>query len=210
MKSLLFFSTADTDLLAIRKAATALAGDYGPIDARNPVRVDAQSFEALAASVAAGECWAVCLRLLGGRKAMPEGFDLLRRAAAESGTPFLAWPGERGADFELEAASTCSPQLHALTGEYVNQGGIENVEGLLRYLSDGIRSTSYGSAPPHEVPQHGIYVPGETQALTVAEWQARRRTKRPVVAIAFYRAHWMSGNLEFMEELYREIGRAHV
>ena len=205
MKSLLFFSTADTDLLAIRKAATAFAGEYGAIDARNPVRVDAKSLEALGASVAAGECWAVCLRLLGGRKAMPQGFDRLRRAAMESGTPFLAWPGERGADLELEAASTCSPRLLAETGEYLQQGGIENVEGLLRRLSDGLRSTSYGSAAPQDVPQHGIYVPGESHALTVVEWQARRRMQRPVVAIAFYRAHWMSGNLEFIDELYRAV-----
>ncbi len=117
MKSLLFVSTADTDLLAIRKAATAFANDYGAIDARNPLRVDAQSLEALAAGVAAGECWAVCLRLLGGRKAMPEGFDRLRRAAVESGTPFLAWPGERGADLEVEAASICSAELLAQAGE---------------------------------------------------------------------------------------------
>jgi cobaltochelatase CobN len=208
LKSLLFFSTADTDLLSIRKAATALAGDYGAIDTRNPVRVDAHSLGALAANVAAGECWAVCLRLLGGRKAMPEGFDRLRRAAMESGTPFLAWPGERGADLELEAASTCSRQFLAQAGEYLNQGGIENVGGLLRSLSDGLRSTSYGSAPPHEVPQHGIYVPGEIHALTLAEWQARRRTQRPVVAIAFYRAHWMSGNLEFIDELYQAVDQA--
>ncbi|MBO0684936.1 MAG: cobaltochelatase subunit CobN, partial [Candidatus Dormibacteraeota bacterium] len=35
-----------------------------------------------------------------------------------------------------------------------------------------------------------------------------RRPGRPVVAIAFYRAHWMSGNLEFVDELCRAIDEA--
>ena len=30
--------------------------------------------------------------------------------------PFLVWPGERGQDLELEAASTAEPALLALTG----------------------------------------------------------------------------------------------
>jgi cobaltochelatase CobN len=139
---------------------------------------------------------------------MADGFDQLRRAAEESGTAFVAWPGERGKDLELEASSTCDPDLLALGAEYLDQGGIENVEGLLRSLSDGIRSTAYGPAPPREVPEVGIHVPGSAAPSTLPEWLARRRAGRPVIAVAFYRAHWMSGNLDFIDELCRAIDRA--
>jgi cobaltochelatase CobN len=139
---------------------------------------------------------------------MPEGFDRLRRAAAASRTPFLAWPGERGKDLELEAASTCGRALLDRTAEYLDQGGIENVRGLLRFLSDGVRATGYGAAAPAEVPRHGIHVPGRPAAATLPEWLASRRPERPVVAIAFYRAHWMSGNLEFVDELCRAVDAA--
>jgi cobaltochelatase CobN len=195
-------------LLALEKARAGLSGDYGSIAVHNPARIDPEAVEKLAGEIGRGAYWAVCLRLLGGRRAMPEGFGQLRRAAASSGTPFLAWPGERGKDLELEAASTCDPSLLALGAEYLEQGGIENMRGLLCGVSDGLRATAYKTAPPREVPWHGIYVPGQAGALSLSEWQARRRSSRPVVAVAFYRAHWMSGNLEFLDQLCQAIEKA--
>jgi len=119
---------------------------------------------------------------------MPDGFDRLRRAASASRTPFLAWPGERGKDLELEAASTGDPALLARGAEYLDQGGIENLRALLRSLSDGIRATTYGAEPPAEVTQHGIHLPGRAAPVSLEEWLEGRRAGRPAVAIAFYRA----------------------
>ncbi|GAC1339594.1 MAG: cobaltochelatase subunit CobN [Candidatus Dormibacteria bacterium] len=208
MKGLLFLSTGDTDLVALHKAAARLPLGFGSVDARNPARLGDEDFARLATEIRAGSFWAVCLRLLGGRKAMADAFDLLLRAAADSATPFLAWPGERGKDFELEASSTCAPALLAVGAEYLDQGGITNVEGLLRSLSDRLRATELGAEPPCAVPQHGIHVTGRPEALTLAEWQRLRRPGRPVVAIAFYRAHWMSGNLDFVDELCQAVDHA--
>ncbi len=111
MSALLLISTADTDLLALRRASAEVPDGFGGIEAFNPVRLDVAEIERIVALAESGAYWAVCLRLLGGRKAMPDGFDKLRRAAAVSNTAFLAWPGERGKDFELESATTCDPAL---------------------------------------------------------------------------------------------------
>jgi len=205
LSRLLVLSTSDTDLLALRTAFTGLPEGYGEIDARNPARVDAETLDSLTAEVAEGRCWAVCLRLLGGRRAFAEGFDRLQRACVRSRTPFFAWPGEQGQDLELEAASTGDPELLALGGRYLHQGGIENLQNLLRCLSDRLRGTDYGAAPPRQVPQYGIYRQGRTTPLSLAEWLTLRRPGRPVVAIAFYRAHWMSGNLDFVDALCAAI-----
>src|SRR6202011_6155907 len=126
--------TSDTDLLALRSAAAELPSDFGVIDARNPARLDQEQIDRLAAEIARGACWAVCLRLLGGRRAFPDGFDRIRRACLDSSTPFLAWPGEQGQDLELEAASTASGTLVSLGRRYLVEGGIENTRALLRSL----------------------------------------------------------------------------
>ncbi len=205
MSRLLVLSTSDTDLLALRTAARNLPDGYGGIDLHNPARVDGETLDRLTAEVAGGRRWAVCLRLLGGRRAFPEGFDRLRRACARSRTPFLAWPGEQGQDLELEAASSRHPELLALGARYLQEGGVENLRNFLRHLSDRLRGTGYGAAPPREVPRHGIYRRGRSAPLSLGEWSASRRPSRPVVAVAFYRAHWMSGNLDFVDALVAAI-----
>jgi cobaltochelatase CobN len=169
---------------------------FGPVQALNPARLDAEAAGRLAGDVRAGRHWAVGLRLLGGRRAFPEGFDALRAACADAGVPFLAWPGEHGHDLELEAASTAPRQLLVETGRYWEEGGVENLGNLLRTLSDALRATAYGAAPAREAPRSGVYR------------RAQAGSDRPVVAIAFYRAHWMSGNLEFVDELCRAVERA--
>ncbi len=192
-RSLLVLSTADTDLLALRRAAP---GDYGPIEALNPARVDSERVAELAEAIRAGRYWAAGLRLLGGRRAFPEGFDALRAACIDARVPFLAWPGERGQDLELEAASTGDRDLLLLTGRYWEEGGVDNLAGLLGTLSNAVRGSGIAAAPPSEVPRNGVYraAAGDSQ--------------RPVIGIAFYRAHWMSGNLEFVDELCGAVEEA--
>ena len=106
MSALLILSTADTDLLALSRATPP---DYGPVQAQNPARVAGEELERLITGVRQGVYWAVGLRLLGGRRAFPEGFDALRGACLEAGVPLLAWPiGRR----PFEPAGRVGPRLH--------------------------------------------------------------------------------------------------
>ncbi|HEV2953410.1 MAG TPA: cobaltochelatase subunit CobN, partial [Candidatus Dormibacteraeota bacterium] len=173
------------------------------MEAHNPIRVDQELLSELVDSVP--DRWAICLRLLGGRRAWESGFDRLRSAAQAAHVPFLAIPGEQGQDLELEAASSVAPELLRSATTYLDQGGVGNLAGLLGQLSDCLRGTSIGAPPPTELPQHGIYLPGQSTALNLEQWLALPRGDGPVVAIAFYRAHWMSGNLDFVDGLCRGI-----
>ena len=193
MKALLLLSTADTDLLALGRAEPE---DFGPVAALNPARLDADGVERVAAEVRQRAYWAVGLRLLGGRRAFPEGFDALRAACTEAGVPFLAWPGERGHDLELEAASDVPRRLLVEAGRYWDEGGIDNIRNLLFALSNAIRGTDYGAGPPLKVPSNGIYR------------RAAMGPGRPVIGIAFYRAHWMSGNVDFVDDLCQAVEEA--
>jgi cobaltochelatase CobN len=82
------------------------------------------------------------------------------------------------------------------TGRYWDEGGIENLENLLRALSDALRGTDHGAEPPQEVRRSGVYR------------RAAAASGRPVIAVAFYRAHWMSGNLDFVDDLCAAIENA--
>jgi len=126
-------------------------------------------------------------------RSVQQGFDALRGACVAPGVPFLAWSGEGGQDLELEASSTAPRPLMIESARYWDEGGLENLGNLFRVLSDTLRGTSYGAAPPAQVPRNGVYR------------AAQRASGRPVIAIAFYRAHWMSGNLGFVDACVRTL-----
>jgi cobaltochelatase CobN len=173
--TVLLVSTADTELLA------AAASGAGYLTA-NPQRSSADEVTALAARADL-----VVLRLLGGRKAWPDGVAAL----AASGTPLVALGGEASPDAELMALSTVPAGVATEALGYLREGGQENLRELTRFLSDTVFLTGEGFEPPRPMPAHGLHAasapaPGENA---------------PVVAVVFYRAHELSGNTAFVDTL---------
>jgi cobaltochelatase CobN len=100
---ILLLTTADTEILAAATAAERLPEGFPEIRCANPAALEdpAPFFE--------GElpgARAVMVRLLGGRRAWPEGLEELRRRCAELRVPLLAFGGEAEPDAELAALST--------------------------------------------------------------------------------------------------------
>src|SRR3712207_9402561 len=90
---LLFITTADTEILAAAKATGLLPEGFPEVLCANPSTLeDPGSFfgEALP------RARAVLVRLLGGRRAWPEGFEELRRRCQEGGVPLMAFGGVGG------------------------------------------------------------------------------------------------------------------
>jgi len=172
--TILLVSAADTELLA------AAASGAGYLTA-NPARITAAEVPALAAGADL-----VVLRLLGGRKAWPEGVAALTAA----GRPLVALGGEAAPDAELMALSTVTAGVATEALGYLREGGPENLRELARFLSDTIFLTGEGFTPPHPMPAHGLrQLPGPPPP------------DGPVVAVIFYRAHEVSGNTAFVDTL---------
>ncbi|NJL72694.1 MAG: hypothetical protein HC888_14560 [Candidatus Competibacteraceae bacterium] len=76
-------------------------------------------------------------------------------------------------------------------------GGLENIKECLQFLCDRLLLTSFGYEGPKEQPEHGFYHP-KADCRTLL---AKREVSQAVVAVIFYRAHWLSGNLRFIDEL---------
>jgi cobaltochelatase CobN len=177
---ILFLTNADTEILALRSVLEGLPEGFPEVRAANPAQLaDAPSVE---------DADAVLVRLLGGRQAWEKPFEQLRRRCVEADVPLLAFGGEAAPDAELTAASTVPSATVAQAFEYLLQGGLANTEHLLRFVADTVLLAGFGFDPPVEVPAVGVL-------------ERPHVAGQPTVGIVFYRAHLLSGNIQFIEDL---------
>ncbi|QVQ51885.1 cobaltochelatase subunit CobN [Spiractinospora alimapuensis] len=181
MATILLLSTADTELLAARSA------DVGYRTA-NPARLDPRDLPALLEGVDVA-----VLRILGGRRAWPDGTDALRA----SGVPLVALGGEAAPDADMIELSTVPAGVATQAHTYLAEGGVANLREMARFLSDTVLLTGEGFAPPEPMPEFGVHGP-----------EPEVTPGRPTVAVVFYRAHELSGNTAFVDTLCRAIDTA--
>ncbi|MHB1783289.1 MAG: cobaltochelatase subunit CobN, partial [Acidimicrobiales bacterium] len=178
---ILFLSNADTDILAVRSVLEGLPEGLGPVRAANP--------STLREPPPLAGVEVVLVRLLGGRRAWEQPFDELRRRCLAADIALLAFAGEASPDAELTALSTVPAGTVAQAFEYLVHGGLANVEGLLRFVADTVLMGGFGFEAPRPVPAVG--------ALGHRPFDPAR----PTVGMVFYRAHLVSGNTQFVEDL---------
>ena len=206
-KSILFFTTADTDILTADRALSALPAGFPQVAAVNPSSLsrdeERPDGEILQLASNAG---AVVLRLLGGKRAMPDDFDALVRHCRSEGIPLIACPGHQEWDEDLVTACTVPAVEVETVFSYLMQGGVQNFQSLLLFLSDTYFGTEYGHEAPAPLPWEGIYHPDVANGIDVDTFVAQRfQPGRPGIGILFYRAHWMSGNLLPIDALVRSL-----
>ena len=172
---LLFVSTADTDLLAARGA------DAG-YRVANPARVQPADLPALLDGVEVA-----VVRLLGGARVWEAGLAALARA----GVPTIALGGEAVPDADLMAHSSVPVPVVAAASRFLAAGGPENLARLARYLDAAVRA-----AEPEAVPEPVLEAP----ACAIRPGRAADPA-RPTVGVVYYRAHELSGNTAFVDEL---------
>ncbi|MGH9298730.1 MAG: cobaltochelatase subunit CobN, partial [Acidimicrobiales bacterium] len=181
---ILVLTNADTEILGLRVVAESLPDAFPPVRAANPSTLsklpDLDGVEV------------VLVRLLGGRRAF-EGFDNLVVACARRSIPLLCLGGEAVPDGEMMALSTVPGGVVTQALEYFVQGGTENLGEVLKFVADTVLLGGYGFAPPVVVPSVGVF--GERSF----------DPSRPSVGVVFYRAHVLTGNTTFVEDLCEAI-----
>ncbi|MEW6477179.1 MAG: cobaltochelatase subunit CobN [Actinomycetota bacterium] len=192
---ILFLSTADTEILALRAAIETLPDDFPAVRAASPA--------ALPTAPALDGVEAVVVRLLGGRRAWEAPFDELVRACAARGVPLLAFGGESALDPELTAASTVPAAVIGQAFPYLVHGGPANTANLLRFVADEVLGASppHGYGPAEPVPDEGVYVGPDAGAIHRCDVDP----ERPTVGVVFYRAHLLAGNTTFVDDLCAAI-----
>lgn len=200
----LFLTHADTDLLALHHARDTLPAGLPPVRALNLGQLTGEEHVQAVLAEHGRAARVIVARFLGGLSSVP-GFRRLVEAAREQERHLVLVSGTGVPDPDLTAASTVSPAVVHEATAYLLAGGRANLVQLFRFLSDHLLLTGLGYDPPAEQPQHGLYHPDLPQDATLADWLARRDPARPTVGLLFYRAHWMSGNLGFVDAIVREL-----
>ncbi len=192
---ILFLSTADTEILALRAAIEMLPDGFPAVRAGSPATMTA------APNLDGVE--AVVVRLLGGRRAWTAPFDALARDCAERGVALLAFGGESALDPELTAASTVGGGVIGTAFPYLLHGGPANTANLLRFVADEVLGITppRGYEPPQPVADEGIYRGPDPGAVHPLAFDP----DRPTVGVIFYRAHLLAGNTTFVDDLCAAI-----
>ena len=207
-KSILFITTADTDILTADRALNGLPVGFPRVVALNPVALppDSEGHADGDVLALASDAGAVVLRLLGGKRAMPGTFDALVRHCRSEGIPLIACPGHQEWDEDLITACNVPVAEVETVFAYLMQGGVQNFQNLFLFLSDAYFGTTHGHEAPAPLPWEGIYHPDMADGLDIDAYVAERFVPgRPSIGLLFYRAHWMSGNLLPIDAMIRSL-----
>ena len=177
-----YITNVDTEVLALRTALESLPEEFEGVRCAQPWSIDGP--------LDLREARCVMVRLLRGRQAWPAGFDELRSQCLRQGIPLLAFSGEAVPDAELTALSSVPSATVTEAFTYLVNGGPENFENLLRFVSDTVLLEAYGFEAAREIAEYGIW-----------RQPSPRRSDRPLVGVVFYRAHLVAGNTQFVTDL---------
>ena len=209
--TLVLVTTADTDILTAERALVGMPwGDSVQVYACNPVSLEGENEAAASARSdlmdAVGRASVVVLRLLGGKRALGDTFDALVSVCGSRGVPVIACPGHQEWDEDLVTACTAPVAEVETVFAYLMRGGVLNFRNLFLFLADAYLGSDYGHEAPAPMPWQGIYHPEVAEGSEVGQYVAQRyENGRPAVGVLFYRAHWMSGNLAFVDELIHRL-----
>ncbi|MEM7028387.1 MAG: cobaltochelatase subunit CobN [Chloroflexota bacterium] len=189
---ILLLTHADTDLLSLERATQDLPENFPKVRGINLKTLPTQSHVTEFIRTELKRTQVIVLRSWGGKQGFEHGFDQLVQFVTQTQKDLICIPGTEALDPELTAHSTVSvPVLHD-TYQYLHFGGVENTRQLLYFLADNLLLGGFGYQQPLEQPRHGLY----------------RRSKQidgPTIGILFYRSHYLSGNVDFIDALVDEI-----
>ncbi len=206
---IILLTTSDTDILTLSGALGGLPRGLANTQALNPFALaqDAAAFDRFVSDTLPAASL-LLLRLLGGEKSLGDRFAALETACHRLGVPLVACSGEPARDAVFERRSTTPAVIAQTAFEYLNYGGVGNMQNLLRFVSDEALGANHGYEPPAPLPQDGVYRPGRLDAVPLAEYRAAYcDAAKPTAALLFYRAHWVSRNLEFVDAVVDALER---
>ncbi len=195
-----FLTHADSDLLLLSQARKLLPQDFPHVLGYNLQNLSDEGVAARFMEEDLSTVRIVLMRVLGRPDGIPGLADLLKLAALRrQHLIIVSGAGELSCEL-LRLSSVARALVHDVL-VYLENGGTANMASVLRYLCDQLLGTSFGYDRPVALPEHGIYHRQLPRTATIDDWLAWRNKALPSVGITFYRAHWLSGNTAFIDEL---------
>ncbi|MFM8294798.1 MAG: cobaltochelatase subunit CobN, partial [Microcystaceae cyanobacterium] len=139
------------------------------------------------------------VRLLGGRSYWSYGLEVIKELATENGIALWVLPGDDQPDGELMSHSSLPVyQVHQLW-QYCQEGGRENWQQGLQWVSNLCLGTKYAVLPPQMIPNVGSY------HILTDDQTPQVTPENPKVGVLFYRSHYLAGNTLVIDELCQAL-----
>ncbi len=202
---IVFLSHAETDLLALEQARSLFPADFPPVTGYSLNGLTGPDALLTLLGPHDGSKLIVIARVHGTVAAVPGLTQLIAQAQDEGWS--LAVISGVGASNEVDTrtADVSSELVDHLTA-YFQAGGVRNLVQAFRYVAHEHLGLSVSFEPVQAMPAHGLYHP-DLLVTTADEWKGHRSASSPVAAVLFYRAHVLSGNLSFVDQLVRALER---
>lgn len=200
--AIILLSHAATDLLALRRAVDDLPRDFPP--------VVGYSLNGLATASALSELvcaqpdskLVVIVRVHGAAGAVPGLVELVAEAE-RGGWSVVVISGVDAVAVMPRTAGVSADLATSLTA-YFMAGGVANITHAMRRVARELLRVPTEFEPPKEMPAHGVYHP-DLLVTSGEEWESFKPASRPTAVVLFYRAHVLSGNLQFVDQLVRAL-----
>jgi len=203
LDGLVLLSHADTDLLALERVRSELPAGFPTVAGHSLIGLsDSDALLALFAGRRSPRLLAI-VRIHGTVSSVPGLAELIALAHQERwGVVVISGVG--GSAELLPRTSNVKAALASNLTSYFMAGGVTNVTQALRYAAAEHFGIDVGFSPPQPMPAHGLYHP-DLLLTSAAEWAAHRALDAATAIVLFYRAHVLSGNLQFVDAAVRAL-----
>ncbi|MDY6940004.1 MAG: cobaltochelatase subunit CobN, partial [Cyanobacteriota bacterium] len=221
---IIFLTAADTDLQTLATAADRLPEHFPDLRGANLLQLQQQLAIDTYADDVLRHARVIVLRILGGRSYWRYGLEVTQDIARLTGADLIVLPGDDRPDPDLMGYSTVSLTVANRFWRYFIEGGVENTLNALLFLADTCLGCDYHPPQPVAVPRVGVLGVGNsefgvrnggdelspliTDSSLPATCPTDVHSENPEsarVAILFYRAHYLAGNIAPIDALCQAL-----
>jgi cobaltochelatase CobN len=187
---IVIITSTDTDLQALAQVWAQMPVGFPEVRALNILAVQQQVVIDTYAEEVLAQAKVIVVRLLGGVGYWSYGLEVVRELAAANGIALILIPGDDQPDLSLLSRSTVPLDDVNQFWRYWIAGGSDNLRQSLYFVAQRYLGMDCDYLPPAVVPKVGI-----------APVRQHDRTNQRQVAILFYRAHYLVGNMAAVNAL---------
>ena len=184
---IVIITAADTDIQTLAAATDLLPENFPQIRVVNILQLQQQIAIDTYADEVLANAKVIIVRLIGGQSYWSYGLEVVKETILDTGAILIVLPGDERPDPTLMSHSTPTLTLVNQVWQYFIEAGVANYHNLLKFIAIEFIGFETTYQVPQPVPRIGIYA----EALLSEEQQ---QTNKGLVAILFYRAHYLSGN----------------
>jgi len=196
---IVIITAADTDIQTLAAATANLPEDFPQIRVVNVLQLQQQIAIDTYAEEVLQQAKVIIVRLIGGQSYWSYGLEVVKETVANTGSVLIVLPGDERPDPSLTSHSTTSLTLVNQTWQYFIEAGIDNYQNLLKFVAKEFLDIASAYELPQPVPRIGIFDPPQPPLRKGGEFSSSPFLRGiegdlGLVAILFYRAHYLSGN----------------